>query len=240
VTGAGKLVFVSHISEEGEVAGWLKETLNRDFLEIFEVFVSSDTESINAGSEWLDSVRTALDRARIVCALCSSASVSRPWVNFELGAAWMRGTPIIPVCHSGLTPRELPAPLSIPQGLTLSEPGGIERLYRRLADEFGCRVPEKNFGELAQEAPVAAVAASPPQGLGDDQSISSRLRQALEGPKEWRTVEWAAIEAGVSEEVAAEKFRGDDGVRFSKSKAGKVIVGLKSRVGDHTGRRVDP
>ena len=36
----------------------------------------------------------------------------RPWVNIELGAAWIKRVPIIPLCHSGLTPSDLPWPFA--------------------------------------------------------------------------------------------------------------------------------
>jgi hypothetical protein len=225
-----KLVFVSHISEEAGVADWLKETLNRDFLQIFEVFVSSDTESIDAGDDWFESVRSGLERAQVLIVLCSRASVLRPWVNFELGAAWMRGTPIVPVCHSGMTPGNLPSPLSKRQALDLRDPDGLERLYRRLASEFECGVPSRDFAELAHEVPSAPEAGMVLPGLDDDQQVARRLRRALEGKFNWRSLERAAIEAGVSEEAAARVLRADDEVLFGQGKSGNLIVGLKSRV----------
>lgn len=50
---ADHLVFVSHVSDDARVAGWLKETLNSHFLGIFRVFVSSDTESVDVGTPGL-------------------------------------------------------------------------------------------------------------------------------------------------------------------------------------------
>lgn len=52
--------FISHISEEAKVAAGLKEALDRDFLGILDVFVSSDGESIAAGEDWLRSIDEAL------------------------------------------------------------------------------------------------------------------------------------------------------------------------------------
>ena len=51
-----KRLFISHISEERNIAERIKGALARDFLGLVEVFVSSDTESIAAGEEWLRSI----------------------------------------------------------------------------------------------------------------------------------------------------------------------------------------
>ena len=86
-------IFISHISEEAGVADRLKATLTKDFLGLIEVFVSSDTESISAGDEWLMSVSRALSQSVVFIVLCSPDSILRPWINFEAGAAWVRDIP---------------------------------------------------------------------------------------------------------------------------------------------------
>src|SRR5687768_10966759 len=112
-----KRAFISHISEESLVASKLKAALTRDFLQMLDVFVSSDGESISAGDEWLKSIDEALQESAVMLILCSPSSIRRPWINFEAGAAWMRKIPLIPLCHAGLTPGDLPAPLSFRHGL---------------------------------------------------------------------------------------------------------------------------
>ncbi|WP_213953649.1 toll/interleukin-1 receptor domain-containing protein [Variovorax sp. dw_954] len=129
-------LFISHISEEAEVAKLLKKMLKEDFHEHVNVFVSSDVTSVGAGDEWLVAIREEINRASAVIVLCSSTSLKRPWVQFELGAAWMRGIPIIPVCHSGLKITELQLPLSLKEGLELGAVQGLERLYVRIASEL--------------------------------------------------------------------------------------------------------
>ena len=98
----GNRAFVSHVSEEAHVAARLKTALGRDFLGLLDVFVSSDAESIAAGEEWLRSIESALQEASLLVVLCSPASIVRPWINFEAGAAWMRQIPLVPLCHGGL------------------------------------------------------------------------------------------------------------------------------------------
>jgi hypothetical protein len=120
-----KTVFISHISDETEVAQWLKARIDRDFLGAVDIFVSSDRSTIAAGRKWLDEVDKALKRADLQIVLCSPDSVGRPWVNFEAGAVWLRGIPVIPVCHSGLQPEGLPVPLSMLEGVALIDAGGL-------------------------------------------------------------------------------------------------------------------
>ena len=116
-----KRLFVSHISEERNTAELFKTALNRDFLGMVEVLVSSDTESIAAGEEWLRSIEKALHQCSVFVILCSPESIRRPWINFEAGAAWMQHVPLIPVCHAGLLPRDLKIPLSLKNGVSLSK-----------------------------------------------------------------------------------------------------------------------
>jgi hypothetical protein len=58
-------IFVSHISEEAELARVLKERINQDFLGLIDVFASTDLTSISAGSQWLEEVKKALKEAQI-------------------------------------------------------------------------------------------------------------------------------------------------------------------------------
>lgn len=112
-------VFISHVTEDA-VAARLKRKMTEDFLGQLTVFLSSDTESIAAGEEWLSSVSEALRNSSIFVVLCSPIAIARPWVNFEAGAAWMRDIPLVPACFGGLRPRDLPMPLSARQALSLT------------------------------------------------------------------------------------------------------------------------
>jgi hypothetical protein len=83
--------------------------------------------------------------------LCPT-SIRRPWVNFEAGAAWMHKIPIIPLCHGGLEPRDLPMPLSSRQGLLLSKDSDLKKLYSRIAKELTCEMPERTFDQLSEHS----------------------------------------------------------------------------------------
>jgi molybdopterin-guanine dinucleotide biosynthesis protein A len=158
-------VFISHISSETALAQALKQHLQRDFLGLLDIFVSSDQSTIGAGSRWLDEVDKALKAADAQIVLASKESVGRPWVNFEAGAVWLRGIPVIPLCHSGMAPEELPVPLSMLQSISVGDPAGLRKLYDVLAQRAKVDAPAVDFQALAAQlkalettpAPAAAV-----------------------------------------------------------------------------------
>ena len=231
-----KRLFVSHISEEREVAERLKGALARDFLRLLDVFVSSDTESIAAGEDWLKSIDKALRECSIVVILCSPESIRRPWINFEAGAAWMREIPLIPVCHVGLLPRDLPMPLSLWQRIALDDPDGLRRFYNQVGQIMGGDVPNRAFDELATELTQSLSIKPTPMSqakLDRDRVIRQRMIEALQDPRwTWRTLGQVAAAAVMSEEYAADLLRAEPQVRFGKQEeTGKIIVGLRSRVG---------
>ena len=237
--GYDRSVFISHVHEDRDVARWLQERLLADFLGDLEVFVSSERHG-HAGEDWLQTIDEALHRCRILVALCSPISISRPWVNFELGAAWMLRKRIIPTCHAGLTPDDLKSPLSSLSGITLTEAEGIEALYATVAQQLGFpRAPRGDFADLAAEVPTVAGTVGQSDGGGSielqmvdrDRDIRARLHDALERGYEWRTIGRVAIEAAVPEETALDILRADRKVRFSRGKKGDLIVGLIYRVG---------
>ena len=232
-------VFVSHVNEDRAVAGWLQDQLRADFLGEIDVFVSSEREG-HAGDDWLETIDEALHRCGVLLALCSPVSIHRPWVNFELGAAWMLKKRIIPVCHAGLTPEDLKIPLSRLHGVTLTKAEDLETLYETVALQLGFQqAPRRNFEELAAEVPAVVALGGSRGGDGSmeaqmvarDRDIRQRLRYALERGQKWRTVGRVAVEAAVTEDIALDILRADEQVRFSRGKHGDLIVGLIERVG---------
>src|SRR5690242_20808477 len=54
-------------------------------------------------------------------------------------------------CHSGLTPAQLPVPLSGYQGVVASDKEGLRDLYSRVAQASDSNVPEIDFAGFAAE-----------------------------------------------------------------------------------------
>lgn len=230
------VIFISHVSEEADLAKILKRTIEGDFLQMVKVFVSSDTASIQAGQNWLDSVGEALRLASAEIILCSKTSLSRPWINFEAGAGWMRKIPIVPVCHSGLKPRDLPMPLSVLQGIVASEIDGLDRLYVQIATTVDCAKPKASLNALAEavrkfeDAYLPKIAKQSDARASRETLALERMKQALgEGDYVWRSIDRLSVKGGVSEAEATEILRTDPEIVFGRAKSHRMIARLQSR-----------
>lgn len=139
-----KNIFISHISEETEMAQLLKSEIEERFRGIFDVFVSSDGKSIQGGDLWFTTIKNAIENADIMLVLCSSKSIYRPWIPFEFGAGLMRGTKTIPICHSDMSPNLLPMPFSAVQSWSISNNKELGNLFEMLSSlvEFNFREEE--------------------------------------------------------------------------------------------------
>lgn len=143
-------VFVSFRTTEARFADALKSNITRDFIGIPRIFVSTDVASVPAGSQWYDELLAGMRRAGVMLAICSRQSVATPWINYEVGGGCARGIDVIPLCHSGMTPEHLPPPLAMLQGVRLTEPRDLEKLYITLSERIGCDVPSADFHAMSR------------------------------------------------------------------------------------------
>lgn len=144
------IIFISHITEESKLAIELKNILKEGFLDMIDIFVSSDEENIGAGDKWLDEITTNLKSCAIELILCSPQSLKRPWINFEAGAGWIRGIPVIPLCHSGVSPDKLPKPLDMLQGVKLNSQSNLRLILPTIANALGSAEPKIDFKEFVE------------------------------------------------------------------------------------------
>jgi hypothetical protein len=152
-------IFLSHVHVESRFADFIQESVARDFIGLVEVFAASDG-GILAGKKWLDELTAELNGADFHAVLCSPDALGRHWISFETGAAHLRGIPLIPLCHSGLKPNQLPVPLSEFQGVMLCNPKrtssdrtetGMKSFYRAIATLLGSALPMADFERYEQE-----------------------------------------------------------------------------------------
>jgi hypothetical protein len=127
-------VFVSHVSVEARFADFLRHCLRRDFIGLLDLFISTDSTSIP-----------------VQLTLLSPEAVKAPWINFESGAARMKGVELIPLCHSGQQPEQLPPPLNMSEGVVLTSATDLEKLYRRIADVLESDMPDVDFADYARQ-----------------------------------------------------------------------------------------
>jgi hypothetical protein len=154
-----KRIFISHIHEEAKFGAVIAEWVGEAFAgHPVQPFLSSDDKAIAAGQKWLDVVKHELDGTAVMISLLSAASLARPWVNIELGAAWIRGVPIIPLCHSGLSSSSLPRPFSDFQAIGLDQDNAATRLIEGVARHLEIPYSKKlHFADLLKEMRAASV-----------------------------------------------------------------------------------
>lgn len=156
-----KLIFLSHIHEEKELALLIKNAIEDEFSGFVDVFVSSDGESIPAGTNFLKRIEMGLTNCIGAIYLISPISVKRNWINFELGAIWIRSCvseqnggneiPTLPFCHSGMTYGLLPQPICNLNAVQASNASQIEFAFKSIQKAVGAKGKLKtDFDELAK------------------------------------------------------------------------------------------
>lgn len=156
------LIFLSHIHEEKILAQTIQKAIEDEFSGFVEVFVSSDGKTIPAGANFLKRIEDGLINCVGAIYLISPISVKRNWINFELGAVWIRNSisitnngaeiPTIPVCHSGMTPSTLPMPLINLSAIQANSSSQLELIFKSIQKAVGGKGNLKtNFDNLAQE-----------------------------------------------------------------------------------------
>jgi len=135
-------IFISFIHEEEAAAKLMSTFLLELFGEDLDTFRSSDQNAIYAGEEWMARIFKELKAAKVLISMLSPTSVSRPWINFEAGAAWMGKTKVIPVCFGGLTIGNLPKPYSSLQAVEINTPAACYYRADSITHHLGKKQPE--------------------------------------------------------------------------------------------------
>jgi hypothetical protein len=120
-------IFLSHITEEKEIAESLKKGIENLYLNSVEVFVSS--LDIKSGEEWFNKIANTLKEADLLLILASPNSITRPWINFETGAVWALKKKVIPLCYNGINPSNLQEPLRNFQALNIEKIDDFKKLF---------------------------------------------------------------------------------------------------------------
>ena len=160
-------VFISHIHEEAALGAVVSSCIKDAFhARSVTTFLSGDAQDLPAGRKWIEVIEQELDQAAVVVALLSPASLRRPWVNIELGAAWIKHRHIIPLCHSDLRVGDLPRPFGDFHGVGLDQDDAAERLIGGVADGLRLEQPRRlafkqMLAELRSAAAGIKIAESP-------------------------------------------------------------------------------
>jgi len=144
-------IFVSHMHEDSDLALALKEEISELLLDGIDFFVSSDGSCIRGGDKWLNKIEEALEKSAIFLIICNEFSISRPWINFEAGGAWLKKIRVIPLCCGSLKRDDLPEPLRSLQSFSLSDPEHITSLLKIISEVAKLRMPEFNPENIVEK-----------------------------------------------------------------------------------------
>lgn len=123
------LAFISHSGEDT----WIARKLSVDCEDV-GVKTFLDEAQIAVGARFEQEILDALRRADELVVLITPWALQRPYVWLEIGAAWLRGIPII-VILLGVGPAEFQAKASIPVALkerNLISLNGVDRYLGEL------------------------------------------------------------------------------------------------------------
>jgi hypothetical protein len=151
-----KRLFLSHASVDRRVAEYLRNRIMSTATGI-DVFLASKPGQIPVGADWLATIKNELEASDAYLVLLTDTSVGRPWVQFETGAAWMSGKPLVTVMAGSLFKDDVPMPLSSFQVLSL----GVEDEAREVFAALGAQLddPEgfaSRIRELSRESDADA------------------------------------------------------------------------------------
>lgn len=130
------IIFISHITEEGEVAKRLKADILKYYRESVLVFVSSDFDSIEGGKDYFNTIIDRLRKTILMITLCSPESVKREWINFETGFGYARKINVLPLLYKGLKFSDIQSPIQRMQGYDISDES-LNNIFRIIDEKLG-------------------------------------------------------------------------------------------------------
>lgn len=247
------LVFISHVTSDGEPGRILQNALDVRFLGALKFFNASDRESLRPGDHWFASILDGLRHCAVLLAIFSPDGLRSPWVNFESGAAWLRGALVIPCCAGQVRKGNLPAPYNSLQAVDLDDPDDLALLIRCIAEEIDLRPPAEAVEPLANQlretfqisstAPNVDIAA-----LGNrfDRrvAIEWRYRRSTQNARRWAATYRCQIDfevLGSRLDYALIDFtRSNEAVPFSNENRPNVRLSNSSRSSPGAIRLADP
>ena len=128
-------LFFSHSSKDKDIIFPIKEKINQSTGGVFDIFLSSDGESIPFGRNWLHKIENGLQVAKIMFVFVTENSLSSGWIYFEAGFAYSKGIQVIPV-GIGVDIGSLKPPLNLLQGFNITSGDSLNNFISIINDAF--------------------------------------------------------------------------------------------------------
>ena len=111
-----RFAFISYSSSDVQFACDLCTDLDQAGIAWFR-----DKRSIRTGARWVDELHAAVRRCRVFIMVVTPLALTSDWCKIEAGAAWGLDKPILAILR-GVTPGELPGPLTLLQSRVVETP----------------------------------------------------------------------------------------------------------------------
>jgi hypothetical protein len=233
-------IFVSHAVVDSEIAASMKEFIT-NALPDQRVFVSSDTNDLMPGDEWVEKILSALKSAKVVLALCTERGLGRKWVWFEAGRTWFADVPLIPCCVGNIRKGSLPSPFANRQALNIDEPRDAAALFDLLQKQFGDSTRPPSYEDFAATMTRLDIRADERSKVEDDPyaaKIAADIERTLHSlsPAEIETIKQFALFGELSTDGAKYlvKATGMDMERWSVPEA---LIGKTGWLTPNAGNR---
>ncbi len=149
-----RVVFVSHVADDKDLAIALKRSLEAYLGPGVEVFVSSHPESIRAGKDAKNRIQEMLRRAGVCVTIVTPRAIKSRWPYYESAFIEARERPVFPCRARGAGWAEIGPPLNWPQGLHLANVDELRTLHKEISTELQLvdHPAVEGFGDVVREA----------------------------------------------------------------------------------------
>jgi outer membrane biosynthesis protein TonB len=177
-------IYISHTSDEALLGLLLKDFIESTFLGQVEAILSASSGNSTTDKKWLQGIDEAFGSAKVILLLCSPRSIQHGWIAFEAGCAWMKGTRVVSICHSGLSKSTIPSPLAVfDEVLDAGDRGFVEELFTSLAASAGIqRLPRLSYDTMMAEL-RATIASIAPKGTVKDDDAEEEEEEEKKKPE---------------------------------------------------------
>ncbi len=134
------IIFFSHSSKDKDFLKLLKKMINKKTSNSFDVFQSSDGESIPFGKDWKNKIEENLIKADIMFVFISPNSYKSNWIYFEAGFSYSQKIDVIPIGINGIDIGSLPPPINFLQGFNITSFEGLNNIIAIINKKYSYKI----------------------------------------------------------------------------------------------------
>lgn len=221
-------LFFSHSSKDKELIIKLKDKLMQYTGSVLNIFMSSDGQSIPAGTNWVHKIEEGLNEAKIMFVFVTKNSLSSGWIYFEAGFAYSKSIRVIPV-GIGIDIGALKAPLNLLQGFNLTSEDSLNNLITRINEEFHYTFSDQ-FSRTDYDFIMSGYLETAGEFIPLDDVVKS-ISYSLYGKKRQDGKDIYIQNGDLFDKI--EQFLIDNQIKYSKTNRNLLVLGLKIECLEH-------